>query len=375
MPHIMLGLFSPPGFDQDEAPVAKNPAVSSQEIATSALSRLVFGPLLFQAALVLRRRGVLGCLVRGAARGLTLSELEAQTGISRYGLTVLLDAGEAAELVSLHAERFYPTRAGILLENDALTVTNLNFVADVCYAAAGHLDESIQNGAPEGLMHLGSFSDVYQGLSSLSQGVQKSWLAFDHFYSDAIFPDVIARLRARAGPSVLDVGGNTGRFSALLGRQFPEVLITLADLPGQLGLAREYLMGQGQAERVRLSPVDVLRANSELPGKHDVIWMSQFLCCFSEAEIVHILRQARGALLPGGELWIAETFVDEQGTTAAKVALEATSLYFTCVANGKGRMYRRAAFEECLAASGFVVAEAVGPLGPSHTLLMCRPRD
>jgi ubiquinone/menaquinone biosynthesis C-methylase UbiE len=355
--------------------VAQHPSDRPQEAATRGLARLVFGPLLFQAAVVLRRRGVLGHLVKDAARGLTLPELEERTGLTPYGLTVLLDAAHAADLVHMQAGRFYPTRAGIILERDELTQTNMNFVADVCYAAARHLDTAILEGTPAGLHELGQFSDVYQGLSELPEEPQRSWLKFDHFYSDAVFPQMVEQVKELGPASLLDVGGNTGKFSALVCQAAPEVDVTLADLPGQLELARGYLGDLGIAHRVRLEPINVLDANSELPGKHGLVWMSQFLCCFSEPEVVHILKQARRALLPLGELWILDTFVDEQSTDAARIALEATSLYFTCVANGKGRMYHFSAFEKCLKLGGFTVQEKVTPIGFSHTWLRCRPQD
>ena len=46
-------------------------------------------------------------------------------------------------------------------------------------------------------------------------------------------------------------------------------------------------------ERVRLYPIDLLKGVEKLPKGFDVIWMSQFLCCFSEKEIQRIYDEAK----------------------------------------------------------------------------------
>jgi len=340
-----------------------------------ALQRLVFGPLLFQAAVLLKRRGVLRELARTAFAGLTLGELESRTGLSRYGTRVLLDAAEAAELVETRDGRFFPTRLGLLLEKDPLTLANLNFVADVCYRPAAHLERALDTAAPSGLSELGDFPDVYQGLSELKPDAQESWLAFDHFYSDAAFPTIVEHLRIKGAKTLLDVGGNTGRFALVLSQSLPELSVTIADLPGQIALARKHLGETGALERIQLVPTDVLAKDAELPSGRDLIWMGQFLCCFSETEIKNILGQARRALAPGGELWILETLIDRQKSGAARVALQATSLYFTCVANGKGRMYHAEDLERLIFEAGFEIEVRVEPIGWGHTLLRCRASE
>ena len=54
------------------------------------------------------------------------------------------------------------------------------------------------------------------------------------------------------------------------------------------------------------------RPDAPLPGGHDVIWMSQFLDCFSEDEIVMILRKAAAVMTAGTRLFIMETYWDRQ---------------------------------------------------------------
>jgi hypothetical protein len=103
--------------------------------------------------------------------------------------------------------------------------------------------------------------------------------------------------------------------------------------------------------------------------------MSQLLDCFSEAEIVAILRKVRAALPPGGRLWILELFLDRQRFEAAAFSLQQTSLYFACVANGNSQMYDSAVFLDLLPQAGLAVTKLSDGVGSFHTLIECVPAE
>ena len=100
--------------------------------------------------------------------------------------------------------------------------------------------------------------------------------------------------------------------------------------------------------------------------------MSQFLDCFSEEQIVSILQRARSALTAGGRIYIMETLTDRQRFAAAAYSLNATSLYFTAMANGTSRMYRSTTMSRLITAAGLELATAHDDLGIGHTLLECQ---
>lgn len=335
---------------------------------------LAFGPLLFHAALLLRDRGLLDLLSKNAAAGLTIDELTRESGVSHYGVTVLVEAGLAARILSLEGGRYRLTVAGQLWQRDPLTRVNADFVADVCYRAAEDLGPAIDASAPVGLRALGDFGTVYEGLSRLPEVAQKSWFAFDHFYSDVSSPLLVSDVLARRPARVLDVGANTGRFVRLLLESSPDVVATAADLPGQLELCRRDLEQAGLGARAHYHPVNLLAPDAELPLGHDIIWMSQFLSCFGESQIVHVLRTARRALGPNDRLFIVETLWDKQKNEVARLCLLATSLYFTAVANGKSRMYESETLGRLLAEAGLEIESEKHGIGWGHSLLVCRPK-
>jgi len=53
--------------------------------------------------------------------------------------------------------------------------------------------------------------------------------------------------------------------------------------------------------------MDVLDPNQHLPKGADAIWMSQFLDCFSEPQILAILNQVAGALEENNSLYVSRS--------------------------------------------------------------------
>ncbi len=58
---------------------------------------------------------------------------------------------------------------------------------------------------------------------------------------------------------------------------------------------------------------------------------------------------------------------------AASFSLNATSLYFTCLANGNSRFYHSKQLYQCLREAHFHVEAEHEIPGPGHTLLVARP--
>lgn len=333
---------------------------------------IAFAPLLFQAARVLRDRGFFKVLSERSPQGATIAELEQATRTSKYGVTVLLEAGLAAGLVEKEGDVWRPTRTGLLIERDPLTRANMNFVQDVCYRAADSLGDSIEQGSPVGLKELGDWPTLYEGLAALKEPARQSWLDFDHFYSDDSFPLLMHKVFESKPRKILDVGGNTGKFALQVLRHDPDVRITVADLPGQIRSCQNTLQSAGFADRADFHAFSILDADAFLPEGQDVIWMSQFLSCFSEDEMVHVMTVARRALGPRSRLLILDNYWDRQPNEVGAFCLQAISLYFTCVATGTSRMYDSKTVLDCIKQAGLVVESETDHIGWGHTLIECR---
>jgi hypothetical protein len=334
--------------------------------------RIAFGPVVFQVARVLRNSGILKALLDCRSEGLTLEEIRDRVGLPHYGVRILLESGLGIGLVTITGDRYFISKTGFFICNDPLTRVNMDFIHDVCYKGLFALDKSIETGKPEGLKEFGNWTTIYEGLSSLPPQVQKSWFAFDHFFSDTAFPLTLPLVYDGSIKKILDIGGNTGKWAMASVNYDKAVQVTIADLPGQLNVAKERVKQAGLEDRISFHPVNLLDENAGLPKGFDAIWMSQFLDCFSEAEIVSILKRCHAALDDDKYVLILEAFWDDQRFETASFCLQQTSVYFTALANGNSQMYHSKVFIRCVEAAGFEIAERTDGIGLSHTLLKCR---
>lgn len=339
--------------------------------AISAAQKLAFAPIAFQATACLVRMGILEQIADAGDAGVTTKELADELELSEYGIRVLLDMGLSAGLVWRNDDRYVLDKIGHFVLSDKMTRINFDFVKDVCYLAMDDLDDSIRSGEPRGLRRFGDWSTLYPALTSLGEPGRSSWFAFDHFYSDCAYPAALEIVFAHPRKHILDIGGNTGRWALECVRHNPDISVTIADLPEQTSAARRIIEETGFSARIDTYDIDLLDPSQSLPKGADTLWMSQFLDCFPESEILAILDRARAIMPPDGTLFVMETLWDAQLHEAAAYSLNATSLYFTAIANGTSRMYSSADMEKLIADSGLTIQARHDNLGVGHTLLEC----
>jgi hypothetical protein len=334
--------------------------------------KIAFGPIMFQAARLLRDFGILEKLKDAKEIGCNVEEITNQVKVSLYGTKVLLDAGLSMGLVRLKNEKYVLTKTGFFILSDELTKTNFNFVHDLCYKSFYHLEESIKSGEPLGLREFGDWKTIYPHLMMLPEKARSSWFNFDHFYSDVSFPEVLPVIFKEEVKLLLDIGGNTGKFALQCAHFSKAVEVTIMDLPCQLEIALENIKSNGLESRIHTHALNLLNTNLPFPTGFDAIWMSQLLDCFSEEQILSILRRCFEAMSNDAYMYILELFWDRQQYEASSYCLNATSLYFSCLANGNSRMYHSEDMLRMIKEAGFEVTEDLNNLGISHTLLKCR---
>ncbi|MFO7592907.1 MAG: class I SAM-dependent methyltransferase, partial [Pseudomonadota bacterium] len=213
---------------------------------------------------------------------------------------------------------------------------------------------------------------IYQALPHLPEEVQKSWYAFDHFYSDSAYPEVLPIIFADKPAKMLDIGTNVGKFSILAGNYDPDVHITMVDLPDQLQNAIRNVAEAGLSDRIDSLATDLLDENNKLPGGYDIYWLSQFLSCFGRKEIISILKRIHEVMDEGARVYILETCWDRQQHEASTYSLINTSLYFTAMASGNSKMYSARELLECIDEAGFRHTHIRDNLGLCHTLFECK---
>lgn len=333
--------------------------------------KIAFAPMMFQAAKALRDLGILKYL-QNKRRPLSLQEIAEAVQLSEYGTLVLLEAGLSLEMIMVNEDKYRLTKTGFFILTDELTNANMNFTNDVNYKAFFHLQEAVKTGTPAGLhRELSDKPTVYEALADMPDKFRKSWFRFDHYYSDDSFESVLPIIFKHKPKNILDVGGNTGKFALRCVQYNPDVHISILDLPGQLNDAEKNIEKQGFNHRISLHPINLLNFSKPYPKGREIIWMSQFLDCFSEKQVVQLISNAKDAMDEKARLYIMETLWDKQRFEASAYSLHATSLYFTCVANGNSRMYHSDDMIRLINQAGLKVDEIHENIGVSHTLISC----
>jgi len=334
--------------------------------------RLAFAPLTFQGVLLARDNGLLSAVQEAGALGITPTDAATQANLPYYAARVLLEACLTADLVEFDSGRYSITLGGTIMLTDELTRVNMNFVRDVCYEGAASLGASLQTGKPEGLKVFGPWPTIYEGLAHLPENVKKSWFEYDHAYSDRAFPLALPLVMRSQPKRLLDVGGNTGKWALACATGSPEMQVTILDHPGQLQVALQNAEAAGVRAQVSGKAMNLLDHSQAFPGDFDVVWMSQCLDCFPEADIVRLLQRGREALNADGTLYVLEPYWDHQHIIGRDSVI-GLSLYFACMANGNSRMYHSDDMRRCIDEAGLTLIsdERIG----FHTLFGCKPKQ
>jgi hypothetical protein len=342
--------------------------------ARLAAQKIALGPIIFQAARVLRDSGILSTL-RDSSAGLTVEAIAAKVETPRYSALVLLEAGLAADVVRWDDGCYSLTATGFYLLTDESTRINMDVVQECCYQPAFYLEDSLRDGKPVGLEKtFGNWETIYPALQSFPEPARGSWLAWDHYYSDAAFAQALPIVFAREPRRLLDVGGNTGNWAIQCAGHREDVSITILDLPNVVTVADENIRERGLQERVTTIGSDLLDASRPFPRNFDAIWMSQFLVCFSEQEVLSLLERAAAAMDANARLYILDNFWDRQTYEIASYCLQAFSLYFTFLANGRSRMYKASDITGMVEAAGMKVDDVTDNLGICSSLMICTKR-
>ena len=342
-------------------------ALEAQRLA----HEISFGPIVFQASRLMIKFGILQVLI-DSQEGLTFDEITERTKLSKYACQCLLESSLTIGTVLYQEGKFTCSKAGWFLLNDPLIRVDMDFNHDVNYLGWFHLEEALLNGKPEGLKVFGNWNTIYEGLSQLPEKVQDSWFRFDHFYSDQSFDEALQIVFANHPKTLLDVGGNTGRWALRCVDYNPDVQVTIMDLPQQIELMQRHTAGKNGADRIFGHGCNLLDPNVPFPTGFEAIWLSQFLDCFSEEEVTSILARTVKSMNSDSKVYIMETFWDRQRFETAAYALTQISLYFTALANGNSKMYHSEDMIRCIEAAGLRVEDIKDGIGKGHSIVVCR---
>ena len=287
-----------------------------------------WGPVIFQVCRLMIKYGILEML-HDHKEGLTQADIVAATDLSEYAVKCLMEASLTTHIVLIDPEtdRYRLAKTGWFLLRDQMVRADIDFNHDVNYEGWFVLDKALEEGRPEGLKHFGNWPTIYEGFAMRC-------VAYN-----------------------------------------PMIEVTICDLPQQIEMMRQATAGQPGAERIHGVGMDILNEQNTFPvdRKYDVIWMSQFLDCFSEQQIVSILRRAAAIMDADSRVYIMETLWDRQNYVPAAMSLTMTSLYFTALANGNSKMYNTDDMARLIREAGLEIEQVHDRIGNGgHSILVCK---
>ncbi len=338
--------------------------VSPQVRALAEAQKIAFAPLTFQAVGAMLKFGILEFLDENPS---TVEQVIENCGVSKYTAETLLEVAYAAGLVLKIGDVYSNSLVASAFLHNEMTRVNFNFVKDVCYLGASELSDSFENKEPLGCKNfVGDYETIYNALHSLPKDMKKSWFEFDHFYSDRCFDEVLNIIFESSPSQIFDIGGNTGKFERACLEYNKNCTLNMIDLPENIEEAKKHL----NYDRLKFFGVNVLK--NQMPEISGAVFMSQFLDCFSEEQIVSILSNIKNSMTSDTKIFILEPFTDRQLFDGAVYSLVHISLYFTCMANGVSKMYSEKRMLELVEKAGLKLYKRHENIGVhDYTLLEC----
>jgi cyclopropane fatty-acyl-phospholipid synthase-like methyltransferase len=163
---------------------------------------------------------------------------------------------------------------------------------------------------------------------------------------------------------LLDVGGGDGTTAISLSERYPDLLVTIFDMPG-LATPGGDTASACFGDRVRFQTGDLFE--DEFRRDVETILFSHVLEIFSAERIVTLLTKAYHALPACGRVFVYGFNVSDDETTGIFSAR--LSLYLNVLASGQGMAYPARDYEDWMRRAGFEEVHTIGGLPFEHGLV------
>jgi SAM-dependent methyltransferase len=258
------------------------------------------------------------------SRAWTIPALAKQLHVSERGLDILCrNLASAGVLVKRRQTyRNGPVAATTLSANSSdYRRGYINLMRDQ-WTDWGKLTESVRSGRPV---------EDDQHPDDAAYRREFSWAM--HHRSVDVAPAVATQINLKGVSTLLDLGGGPGTYALEFLRRHATLHATVADRAPALEVAREIAGSVKHGRRLFYLPLDFL--TDDIPGRYDVIWLSNVLHIYSPEDNQRLFQKMARALNPGGRLLIQDAFlIDPDGLWPQETNLFAvTMLLFTEAGN------------------------------------------
>lgn len=278
----------------------------------------------FQPACVLGAAAELDVFSVLAGEALTAHGVAQRLKADVRGMTALLDALAALELLAKEGDRYRlpPDLAPFLDECSPRNILSMLRHQTNCLRAWSQLAWVVRRGTPA-------------ARRASIRGVKKDRAAFllamDNI-SAPLAPRVVDSLGPLQFKHLLDVGGASGTWTVAFLRAVPQAQATLFDLPDAMPHAARRMEQEGLSARVRLVPGDFYA--DPLPPGADCAWVSAIVHQNSRQQNRELFAKVHAALVPGGRVLIRDIVMEPSRTAPRGGALFALNMLIQTPAGG-----------------------------------------
>jgi 3-hydroxy-5-methyl-1-naphthoate 3-O-methyltransferase len=297
----------------------------------SAIMQLATGYWSSAAFLAANDIGLFSALANG---GRTAPEVAAALGADDRGTAALLDACCGLNVVVKQGEQYIlPSISAAFLVPGSHNYLGsaLGWARDQ-YTAWGNLAESVRTGKPamDPGEHLGADPEQTRrfvlGMRDRAIGLARG---------------VVRYLNLEGCRKLLDVGGGPGAYAMLLAQTYPELEVTILDLPGVTAVAEEPVGEAALTERIGTLAGDASFGDYG-EDRFDAVLFSGVLHQMSPDTVRRMLNGAHRALTPGGRVLISDMMLDATKTQPVFSTLFSLQMLLT---SREGGVF---AAEECM---------------------------
>jgi SAM-dependent methyltransferase len=329
---------------------------------------IVNGPALFNAIAAGVELGIFRMLSHHGHA--TLEELREHTGLGAHQIRILMFALCVTELIvkrdgkysnAALAEDFFASDAPDSWSNIVLGWQR------VYYPAFAHMTEALRRGANTALDdYPGTEGTLYERLA-LNPGLERIFHDAMAAFTLRSLPGLLDNVDLSSIRRLLDIGGGDGTTARAVARRFPDVEVTVFDLPSVASLAA-VSAAASSGGNVTIDSGNFLR--DPFPKGFDAVLFSHVLEVFNGEQIEDILRRAYESLPRGGRVFVYgfNASADEvSGPLGARL-----TLYLNILATGQGMSYPAADYERWLSNAGFQDVHTKSGLPYEHGLTAAR---
>jgi precorrin-6B methylase 2 len=303
-------------------------------------------------------------------QGATRDDLQRSLGLSEHCTRVLMLSACAVGLVrrETRSDRYYNSDLAekvLVAGSPQSMLPFVQFNYEVQQRGTRHLTKALKESRNAGLDEFpGSGTTLYERLAEYPQLESLFHKAMGAY--TRLSPKMLNLKEFAKIDHLLDVGGGDASNAIRLCRLFPQLRITILEIPTVVPIAREAVDGAGLAHRIRCEEGDMFA--HYWPAGHDAVMLSHVVEIFSPEKIRGLYGMAYESLPPEGKLVVWTIMANDAETAALQAAK--SSIYFLCVASGEGMAYPAKEHKRSMKSVGFTAVKTYRAADINHGALV-----